>query len=125
MKMPKSPPELVALFPKLVPAGPDIVRKQMFGYPSAVLRGRMFMSLFGPQLVLRLSDEDLARITEDRAAAPFEPMPGRPMRGFVAISERLWKDPAKLRPWIKRSLEHADAMPAKKPKKKPAPRRTK
>ena len=38
----------------------DADRKQMFGYPSCVLRGNMFMALHEDSLILRLAEPDRA-----------------------------------------------------------------
>ena len=40
----ESPPGLIARFGELAALTADADRKQMFGYPSCVLRGNMFMA---------------------------------------------------------------------------------
>jgi hypothetical protein len=122
----KSPPELIEKFATLVPSDKRVVRKTMFGYPCAVLGGHMFMGLHQENMVLRLGDEALAEFLEQPGAARFEPMPGRPMGGFVVAPPSLIASKA-IRGWIARALENAGAMPAKakKPSKAPVKRKKK
>src|SRR5262249_50891491 len=58
----KSPPELVARFDELASLAGDADRKQMFGYPTCVLRGNMFMGLHEDSLILRLAEPDPADV---------------------------------------------------------------
>jgi TfoX N-terminal domain len=116
MKLEKSPPQLVELFDRVVPAAPGVVRRMMFGYPSAVVNGNMFMSLFADGLVLRLGERDRAEI----GAEQFEPMPGRPMTGYVIVRGGRLSDRDWLAEWAERSLAHAATLPAKTPKPRKA-----
>ena len=95
----------------------------MFGYPCAVLGGHMIMGLHQENLVLRLGEDALAEFLTQPGAARFEPMPGRPMSGFVVAPPSLIASKS-IRGWIARALDHAGAMPAKakKPSKKPVKR---
>jgi hypothetical protein len=112
MKMEKAPIELVELFGELVPEAPGVVRRLMFGFPSAVINGNMFMSLFTDGVVLRLAESEQA----DIAAEPFEPMAGRPMRGYVIVRGERLHDRQWLAGWAERALAHTAALPAKTPK---------
>jgi TfoX/Sxy family transcriptional regulator of competence genes len=111
----KSPPELVARFDELAALVPDATRRQMFGYPSCVLGGHMFMSLFADRLILRLGELDRAEITGKHGATVFEPMPGRPMTGYMAVPPALLSSPD-VEGWVARSHAYAATLPAKKPK---------
>jgi hypothetical protein len=108
----KSSPELIERFGTLVPSDRRVVRKSMFGYPCAVLGGHMFMGLHQENLVLRLGDEGVAEFLAQPGAARFEPMPGRPMSGFVVAPPTLIASES-IYVWIARSLAHAASMPAK------------
>jgi TfoX N-terminal domain len=117
----KSPPQLVARFDELSALVPDATRRPMFGYPSCVLRGHMFMSLFGDRLILRLGEEDRRDFLARHKTGLFEPMPGRPMKEYVVVppslaSERVVED------WIARAHTYADSLPAK-PLKSPRGRK--
>jgi TfoX/Sxy family transcriptional regulator of competence genes len=111
----KSSPEMVARFDDLAANVPEATRKQMFGYPSLVLHGNMFLSLFGDSLVLRLSESDRREFVESCEASPFEPMPGRPMREYVVAPPDLVGRP-EVEEWVSRSAAYAAQLPPKQPK---------
>ena len=111
----KSPPPLMARFDELSALVPDATRRPMFGYPSCVLRGHMFMSLFGDRLILRLGEEDRRDFLARHKTGLFEPMPGRPMKEYVVVPPSLATDGA-VEDWIARAHKYADGLPAKKPK---------
>ena len=121
--LPKSPAGLVEHFATLVPEAPGVQRKKMFGYPCAVLGGYMFMSLHGDKLVLKLPDAEREQLLAHEGVEPFEPMPGRPMREFVAVSGELAGDHAAIEPWIEAALQYAASQPPKKPAAKRSPKR--
>jgi len=108
----KSPPELIAAFPRVVPSGGGAERRPMFGYPAAFVNGNMFAGLHEDRLVLRL-DDDGAVDAKRCGATDFEPMPGRRMSGWVAVSGNLLADESLLRRWATRAFRHVSAMPPK------------
>jgi hypothetical protein len=85
----------------------------MFGSPAAVVDGNMATGLFGDRWVVRLpeGEVDAARAA---GADSFEPVPGRPMKGFVAIPREDVKDDVRIVAWVERGIARAAAMPAKK-----------
>src|SRR5438445_8557652 len=101
--MPKSPDELVERFWEIVPDDPRVQRKQMFGYPCAVIGGNMFMSLHGENLVLRLPEGQVADLTRREGCGIFEPMPGRPMKSYVSVAPSLLDDDDLVRDWVQLS----------------------
>jgi hypothetical protein len=101
----------VRAFEGLTPDAPGIVVRKVFGQPAALVNGHMFLGVFGSHLVVRLSDQDAANAVP--RLAPFEPMPGRPMRGFYLLPDSLPVDLAGSRPWVARALAHARGLPAK------------
>ena len=108
-----SPDELVALFDRVAPSGPDVTRRKMFGWPAAFVNGNMCCSLHNSNVVLRLGDAARADL-EAQGGAPFEPMPGRPMRGFVIAPPAMLADEATLRAWLARTADYARSLPPKK-----------
>lgn len=120
-KFTKTPPELVAAFDAARPDHPGVVRKTMFGYPAYFVNGNMFAFTFGPRIAVRVNDA--RRAAMGKAGAPFEVMPGRPMREYVEVPPSGLKGAA-LRRWIAGALASAEALPnktaAKGPKKTPA-----
>lgn len=114
MKWRKSPAGLVDIFQKAMPGEPA-VQRQMFGYPAAFVNGNMFMSLFQEDMILRLSDDDRAQFLQLPGARIFEPMPGRPMREYVAVPPAMLRDSRLLHSWVSRALSYGTSL---KPKAK-------
>src|SRR5438874_8088392 len=106
MQWTKSPPELVALFDDVAPTAPAVERRKMFGYPAAFTGGNMFAGLHQDNLVLRLPEPELAEFMS-LGGKPFEPMPGRPMRGYAVAPKSLLADKPALTGWLERSFEAA------------------
>jgi hypothetical protein len=109
----KSPPELVERFAAVLDRYPDAQRKKMFGYPAAFVGGNMATGLFADKWVVRLPDAEIEPAKADGAGS-FEPMPGKPMKAFVAIPAADIDDDAAIARWVERGLAHAASMPAKK-----------
>ena len=120
----KAPESLVALFARATAAMPGVEPRKMFGYPAAFVNGNMFSGLFQSSMVLRLSESDRARCAREFGAKPFEPMPGRPMREYVAVPEALLRSPKLLDAWLHKSHGHAAALPPKAAKKNAKARAT-
>lgn len=112
-KMSKSPPELVERFAAILAGFPDATRRQMFGYPAAFVGGNMATSLFADRWVVRLPPAEVDAATAAGAGA-FEPMPGRPMTGFVTVPPDEVGDDDAVRRWVERGVAYAASMPAKK-----------
>jgi TfoX/Sxy family transcriptional regulator of competence genes len=117
-KFEKAPAELVERFQQVIAGFAELERRQMFGYPCAftAANDQMTTGLFGADWMIRLPEDG----REDLIAAggaPFSPMPGRPMKEYVAFPRSMLDDPEALRPWIERSLAYVHALPPK-PKKK-------
>jgi hypothetical protein len=109
----KSPPELVERFNAILDRYPDAGRKKMFGYPAAFVGGNHATGLFGDRWVVRLPEAEVAA-ARAAGAGSFEPMAGRPMKGYVLVPAADVDDDAKIRGWVERGLATAAAMPAKR-----------
>jgi TfoX/Sxy family transcriptional regulator of competence genes len=108
----KSPPELVDRFATLTDpllADPDVERRKMFGYPACFVGGHMFTGLHGDRWIVRLDESSIVELTA-AGGTGFEPMAGRPMRGFVVLPPL---DDAALGAWLDRALQHARSLPPK------------
>ena len=114
---PKPDAETRAAFDDLVPEDPRVAVRPMFGNLSAFVNGNMFMGVFGRDLFVRLPDDERERLIGE-GGSEFEPMPGRPMKGYVALPDGWRKDRAGATAWIDRSLEWAAGLPPKKPRKR-------
>lgn len=109
---PKASDEDKALFRTLVPDDERVSVRPMFGAVAAFANGLMFMGLFADELFVRLNADETAELTA-AGGGPLEPMPGRPMRGYVTIPK--WRaDPAATRQWGRKSLDYTLTLPPKK-----------
>jgi TfoX/Sxy family transcriptional regulator of competence genes len=109
----KAPAELVERFMEILAEVPGATTRKMFGYPAAFANGYMFTSLFEDRWIIRLPPEAITEL-ETLGGEAFSPMPGRRMRGYLAMPPSLVADRDGLQPWLDRALEHVLAMPPKK-----------
>ena len=121
MQMPKPSEEARAAFTQLVPTGPEIILKPMFGNLAGFVNGNMFAGLFGEDLFVRLPDDEAAAVRRD-GGRDFEPMAGRAMKGYVLVHADWRARPQSVAPLVERALELTSRMPAKAPRK-PATKR--
>ena len=109
---PKASDEDKALFRTLVPDDERVSVRPMFGAVAAFANGLMFMGLFADELFVRMNEDETAELTA-AGGGPLEPMPGRPMRGYVTVPE--WRaDVAATRQWGRKSLDYTLTLPPKK-----------
>ncbi len=84
----------------------------MFGSVAAFIEGQMFMGLFADELFVRLAEDDRKTLMA-AGGGPLEPMPGKPMREYVAIAA--WHEKQDLvRTWSAKALAYALSLPPKK-----------
>ena len=109
----KSPQDLIDLFAATMASFPDLEIKKVFGYPCGFVNGNMAAGLHGDSLFVRLNPKDESELLNEKGAAPFAPMPGRAMRGYVVVPKSLREEPTVLKAWIKRALAHTATLPRK------------
>jgi TfoX/Sxy family transcriptional regulator of competence genes len=120
MQIPRPSQDDKEYFTALVPAGPDVEIKPMFGNLGAFVHGNMFAGLFGSDVGVRLGDDDRAALQEVDGAGPFGPAE-RPMGGYVSLPAS-WRDqPETAADWVAKALDYVQAFPPKQ--KKPAKKR--
>jgi len=119
-KMPKSPPELVARFDAIAADFPEATRRLTFGYPCLYVGGNMVSGLFGSRWHVKLGPEERQSLEAIPGAAPFEPMPGRPMTGFTLMPQSVVDDDDEIHAWVGRAVRFGTTLPAKGPKPKAA-----
>jgi TfoX/Sxy family transcriptional regulator of competence genes len=110
----KAPPDLVRRFDEIVELLPEARRRPMFGYPTCVVNGNLFMGLHQDRFFLRLGEADRASFVSSFGASLFEPMPGRPMREYVVVPPDLLEGPV-VEKWASRALAFAQTLPPKLP----------
>ncbi len=115
-KLEKSPPELVDRFDHIVASlarTPAFERRKMFGYPSLFVGGNLATGLHGPGWLVRLPSDDLRGLLATPGAQPFEPMPGRPMKGYALLPADVVADDTALEGWVRKALDYASTLPTK------------
>lgn len=111
----KAPQEMVDRFHEAVAGIDGIEVRKMFGFPAAFLNGNMVAGLHQDSYMVRLPDDVRAERFADGWSA-FEPMPGRPMREYVALPPEVAADVDATRAWIERAAAHVRTLPPKAPK---------
>jgi TfoX/Sxy family transcriptional regulator of competence genes len=115
MNLQKPSPDLANLFNSVLPDDPTVERRKMFGFPAAFVNGNLFASAHQTQVVVRLPDDAYATLLALPGASPFEPMPGRSMRGYAVLPESMQTHLDELREWMNLSFEWVAKLPPKKP----------
>ena len=116
MKWKKAPAELVDFLARRTATLNSDFRK-MFGYPAYFVNGNMFAGIFGDKLFIRLPEFDIKKLTEmNLGVKPFEPVPGRLMKGYVVIPQSFYSNEKLFDEWLNKSFKYASSLPPKKPK---------
>jgi TfoX/Sxy family transcriptional regulator of competence genes len=110
----KSPPQLVEAFGAVVARFPDAVPRKMFGYPAAFVGGNLVTSLFRDRWTVRLPDDERATLLALDGAAPFEPMEGKPMKGYALLPKTVADAPDEAATWVERAVAFGRTLPPKK-----------
>jgi TfoX/Sxy family transcriptional regulator of competence genes len=71
-------------FRSLIADHPEVEIKPMFGNLGAFVHGNMFMGLFGPDIGVKLPEEERLELLAVPGSGPFGPAE-RPMSGYVAL----------------------------------------
>lgn len=108
----KSPPALADAFAVALAEMAGAERRQMFGFPAAFVNGNLFTGLFGDRWFVRLPDDALAELAS-RGGSGFEPMPGRAMKGYLAMPADILADPVERGRWLDRAFAHVAGLPPK------------
>ena len=108
----KPDPELVDRFHAAVAGIEGVELRKMFGFPAAFVAGNMAAGLHQDTVMVRLpEDERTARLADGWSV--FEPMPGRPMREYVALPPDVVADVEATHGWIERAAAYARTLPPK------------
>ena len=111
----RAPDALIQQFGRAVEGLPGVESRKMFGYPAVFVNGNMFAGLFHDSMILRLNAEDRDTFP---GAAPFEPMPGRPMREYVVAPASVLDSMTLLHTWLERARSFAASLPPKQSARK-------
>jgi hypothetical protein len=94
----------------------DVSERKMFGGVAFMYRKRMCCGVVGSDLVVRITDDELASATRKRHVRPMD-FTGKPMRGFAYVSSAGLRTTAALRGWIecgKRFVQQSFTDPQRK-----------
>ena len=115
MKFLPAPADLVERFGRALPSDPRVERRKMFSYPCAFVNGNMVGGLFQDRVMMRLPPGEAARLL-GRDWVRFEPMPGRPMGGYVEAPKGVAGDAEKLRGYLRAAVDYTASLPPKQKK---------
>jgi TfoX/Sxy family transcriptional regulator of competence genes len=95
--------------------------RPMFGCPAYFTGGNMFAGVWQETVMLRLPEDERAAVTA-AGGGPFEPMPGRAMKEYVALPPDMMADRDVARLWVRKAAAYAASLPPKekKPRKRKA-----
>ena len=108
----KSPAALVERFGAVIGERPRLSVRKMFGYPAGFVNGNLATGLFAEDWFVRLSEDDTAELRAIGGSA-FEPMAGRPMRGYTLLPSAVAVDPTAAGAWVDRAVDHVATLPPK------------
>ena len=75
--------------------------------------GNLVTGLFADRWMIRLPDAERDELLALPGASPFEPMAGRPMKGYAVLPADLVADESTLDAWIRRAMIFGQTLPAK------------
>lgn len=82
-----------------------------------MVNGNIACALFGRSVMVRLGDAELTEALALDGASVFDPMGrGAPREDKAMLPEDVLGDPAELRSWLQRALDHTATLPRKAPK---------
>ena len=111
----KPSPELVEGFHASAAGIEGVEIRKMFGYPSGFVNGNLAFGMYQDTFMVRLPEADRQERL-DAGWSLFEPMPGRPMREYVALPAEVAADAPQARLWLERAAAHVGTLPPKAPK---------
>ena len=108
----KSPAALLERFDAVIAERPRVSARKMFGYPAGFVNGNLATGLFAEGWFVRLSEADTSQLRAI-GGSPFEPMAGRPMRGYTLLPSAIAVDPSAAGAWVDRACDHVATLPPK------------
>lgn len=107
--------EMVDRFHEAVAGIEGLEVRKMFGFPAGFVGGNMAVGMHQETFIVRLPEhERQARL--DDGWHLFEPMPGRPMREYLALPDAIVADLRETHRWMERAAAYVRTLPPKAPK---------
>lgn len=91
---------------------PGLEEKKMFGGVGFLVNGNMACGVHCERLIVRLPEADYASALEKPNVFVFD-MTGRPMKGWIMISQSGLTSDDELIEWVERGVRHAQSLPRK------------
>lgn len=104
--------EIEARVNKIVSDWKSADKKKMFGGVCHLLNGNMFCGVLKDFLILRLGEPNAKSALELPYVKPFD-ITGRPMKGWVMVSEEGFDDDDALEAWLMKAREFVNTLPPK------------
>jgi TfoX/Sxy family transcriptional regulator of competence genes len=118
IKWEKATPELIAFFDRRMSAV-DCERRSMFGYPCCFLNNNMFAGVYKDVIIVRLPEKERVQaLAEHKGIKIFEPVPGRVMKEYLALPEKIFRDKKIFDELVAQSIKYVSVLPKKEKKKK-------
>ncbi|MBI3739962.1 MAG: TfoX/Sxy family protein [Chloroflexi bacterium] len=89
-----------------------VVEKKMFGGVGFLVNGNMACGVNKQDLIVRLSDADFEKALKQKGVRIFD-MTGRPMKGWILVSEAGYASDKALEGWIEKGVAFAKSLPKK------------
>lgn len=86
----------------------DVTERKMFGGLAFLLNGKMLCGIVRSDLMVKVGAEQHRAALEEPYARPMD-FTGRPMKGFVFVSEEGFATSAALQTWLARGLNVASS----------------
>lgn len=90
----------------------NVVEKKMFGGVGFLIQGNMVCGVHKDMLMVRVGLDAYDETLERPNVLPFD-ITGRPMRGWVLVTEQGWKGEADLEVWVNQGVTFASTLPPK------------
>ena len=91
--------------------------RKMFGYQCFFKNTQMFTGLFEDKLFLRLGPADIDDLKrKNKDVEGFQPLPGRTMKEYIIIPERIYKNEKAFDVLLAKSIKYVSSLPPKKKK---------
>lgn len=93
-------------------ATPDLVEKKMFGGIGFIVRGNMACGVNKDDLIVRVGPDAYQEALDQPHTKVFD-MTGRPMTGWVVVTEDGYQSEKDLENWIQKGVDFALTLPPK------------
>jgi len=93
----------------------NVEKKKMFGGICYLIKGNMSFGIWKDSLIVRMEKKAAEKFLALRNVEPFA-VTGKPMAGWILVTEAGWKGRSDLEKWVTIGKEFALSLPEKKPK---------